>query len=62
VAPIESVIMALTHEQFEKELVELELSIMVLTIQTLKDEGKFSCEELDAAIDKATSTIQAGKA
>jgi hypothetical protein len=54
--------MTMTNEQFQRELVELELSIMVLTIQILKDSDKFSSDELNEAIDKATSTIQAGKA
>jgi hypothetical protein len=35
---------------------------MILTIKTLKDQGKFDGNELNAAIEKATSTIQAGKA
>ena len=52
----------MTNEQFQSELVDVQLSIMILTIQTLKDQGKFSGDELNAAIDKATSTIQAGKA
>ena len=52
----------MTHEQFQQELVDIQLSIMILTIQTLKDQGKFSCDELNAAIDDATSTIRAGKA
>ena len=54
--------MSMTHEQFQQELGDLQLSIMILTISTLKDQGKFSDDELTAAIDKATATIQAGKA
>jgi hypothetical protein len=54
--------MTMTREQFQLELGDLQMSILILTINTLKDLGKFSDDELTAAIDKATSTIQAGKA
>ena len=54
--------MTMTALQFDRELVDVQLSVMILTIQILKDQGKFTGDDLTAAIDKAAATIQAGKA